>query len=55
MAKLITISSSSAGNGYILQCEQESLLIECGVPLKDFEKAVDYKISDWGAVICSHV
>ena len=54
MSKLIVISSGSSGNGYILQCENESLVLECGMPLKDFEEAVNYKIDKWVGVFISH-
>lgn len=35
MPKLKVISSGSIGNGYILECDNETLLIECGMPFKD--------------------
>lgn len=55
MPKLIINGSSSKGNNYILQCNNESLIIECGVPLDDVKKSVNFKIDDWEAAIASHV
>lgn len=38
--QLITLGSGSSGNGYILQNDDEALIIECGMPLKDAVEAL---------------
>lgn len=38
--QLITLGSGSSGNGYILQNDDEALIIECGIPLKDAVEAL---------------
>lgn len=38
--QLITLGSGSTGNGYILQNDDEALIIECGMPLKDAAEAL---------------
>lgn len=38
--QLITLGSGSSGNGYILQNDDEALIIECGMPLKDAAEAL---------------
>jgi len=52
--KLHIIGSSSAGNAYLLDTDNESLLIECGVPFKMVEKAANYAVSKIQGVIISH-
>lgn len=41
MMKLRVLASSSAGNGYVLQGDTETLLLEAGVPLSAVRKQVD--------------
>lgn len=38
--QLVTLGSGSSGNGYILQNDNEALIIECGMPLKDAVEAL---------------
>ena len=38
--QLITLGSGSSGNGYIIQNDDEALIIECGIPLKDAVEAL---------------
>ena len=38
--QLVTLGSGSSGNGYILQNDDEALIIECGMPLKDAVEAL---------------
>lgn len=45
--KLICLGSSSRGNGYIMQAEHETLLLEAGVPLSMTRKHV----RDWSNVV----
>lgn len=48
------LGSSSSGNGYIVGDETQQIIIECGVPLKEAEKAMDYNISNIAGCIVSH-
>lgn len=52
--RLIVLGSSSSGNCYLLDGEEECLMIECGVPFKEVEKAVDFKIAKISGVLVSH-
>ena len=54
MAELRVIGSGSSGNAYILQCNNETLLIELGMPWKDFLKSLNYKIDDVAGCLVSH-
>lgn len=54
MAELKTIGSGSSGNAYILQCKNETLLIELGMPWSDILKALNYQIGNVVGCIISH-
>lgn len=42
---LICTGSSSSGNNYILKGEKETLLIDCGIPLLEIKKALNFDLS----------
>ena len=46
MLKLITLSSSSKGNCHILECENSSIMIDCGIHCKDIIKNTNVKNLD---------
>lgn len=48
------IGSSSLGNCYILESDTEALIIECGLPVKEIKKALDFNISKVVGVLQSH-
>lgn len=54
MAKLITLGSSSVGNCYIIDCDNEQLIIELGVSWKDILKGLDYNLTKVRACLVSH-
>ena len=54
MAELRVIGSGSSGNAYILQCNNETLLIELGMAWKNILKGLNYKIDDVAGCIVSH-
>lgn len=54
MATLKTISSGSIGNCYILECNDESLIIELGVSWSDILKGLNYNIGKVVGTLCSH-
>lgn len=49
--KLIVIGSNSSGNGYILQGQNESLLVECGVNIKKIKQALGYNLQNVAAIV----
>lgn len=55
MAKLITLGSSSSGNAYILECDNEQLIIELGVSWKEIMKGLNYDITKVRACLTSHI
>lgn len=52
--KLKILGSSSAGNGYVFDNGKEALLIECGIPYKSIQKAVNFDISRFVGAVVSH-
>lgn len=52
--KLTVVGSSSRGNCYILQNDQEALIIEAGCAVSNVQKALGYNISKVAACIVSH-
>lgn len=54
-AKLTVLNSGSSGNGYLFDCGDEVLIIECGVPFKECAKTLGHDISRVKATIVSHV
>lgn len=52
--KLKVLNSNSKGNCYILQNENEALVIECGVKFSEVKKALDFNVSKVVAALVSH-
>ena len=52
--KLSVLGSSSSGNGYVLEASDGVLVIECGVPLIEVKKAIDFKIGRIAGAIVTH-
>lgn len=52
--RLTVLGSSSRGNGYLLDCGKEQLIIECGVHFKDCAKALNFNLENVVAVCVSH-
>lgn len=53
-AKLTVLGSSSQGNGYLLECGEDKLILEAGVPAKEVLKLINWESKKVGAVICTH-
>lgn len=52
--KLQVLGSGSKGNAYLLENEEEALLIECGVNIMDIKKAIDFKVNKISGAIVTH-
>ena len=48
------IESGSKANGYVLHNENEAIIIECGCPLLECEKILDFNLRKIKAVLISH-
>lgn len=53
--KLKVISSGSIGNCYLLENENETLLIECGVSIQEIKKAINFDVSKVVGCLCTHI
>lgn len=51
---LTIIGSNSAGNCYVLQNENEALILECGMPFPMVQKALDFNTAKVAAALVSH-
>lgn len=54
VSRIRVISSGSCGNAYILECENEILLLELGVSWKDVVKALGFDLSKIVACVVTH-
>jgi len=53
--KLTCLGSSSAGNCYLLQADNgETLILDCGIPIKEIKKGLNWDIRGIKGVIISH-
>lgn len=52
--RLTVIGSGSKGNAYLLENDNEALLIECGVNIKFIKEALNFNISKLSGCILSH-
>jgi len=52
--ELKIIGTGSKGNAYLLENEQEALLIECGVKFSEIKKALNFNISKVVGCVVSH-
>lgn len=48
------ISSGSKGNSYVLHNKKEALVIECGMPIINVKKIVNFDVSKIVCALCSH-
>ena len=54
MLNIKTISTGSKGNCYLLSTENETLILDCGVPINDIKKALNFNVSRISGVLSSH-
>jgi phosphoribosyl 1,2-cyclic phosphodiesterase len=53
--KLKCIATGSAGNCYLLTSDSgETLILDCGIPIKEIKKGLDWNIKDVVGVLCTH-
>ena len=49
------LGSSSAGNAYLISDNSSSILLECGLPLRDMQIKSDFRIAQVDACLISHL
>jgi phosphoribosyl 1,2-cyclic phosphodiesterase len=52
--QITPLASGSSGNAYRVDCAGRSLLLECGLPFKKLQRALDFNISALDGVLISH-
>lgn len=53
--KLTCLGSSSAGNCYLLTSNSgETLILDCGIPIKEIKKGLNWNVRDVVGVLCTH-
>lgn len=53
--KLHCIATGSSGNCYTLTSDSgETLILDCGIPIKEIKKGLQWKIKDVVGVLCTH-
>ena len=52
--KLKIIGSSSKGNSYILETPTGSLILDCGVPFREIQKALDFDLATIHGCLITH-
>lgn len=55
MITVKTIATGSKGNAYLLQSGDRWLLLECGIPFKKLQKALDHQVSRLDGCLLTHV
>lgn len=53
--KLKVINSGSIGNCYVLENENETLLIECGVSIKEIKEAINFNVGKVVGCLATHL
>ena len=48
------LGSGSSGNCYLLLAETETLVLDCGLPIREIKKGLDWDISKVVGVLCTH-
>lgn len=48
------LGSSSSGNCYLLSTETETLVLDCGLPIREIKKGLDWDISKVVGALCTH-
>ena len=52
--KLKCLGSSSAGNCYLLYCNDEVLILDAGLPIMQIKKGLDWKLGGIQGVLITH-
>lgn len=52
--KLTVLGSGSSGNGYVLQNDNEALVVECGMSVASMKKALDFNVMKLKGCLVSH-
>lgn len=48
------LGSGSSGNCYLLSTETETLILDCGIPIREIKRGLDWDISRVAGALCTH-
>ena len=54
MLKLKCLGSGSSGNCYLLSTETETLILDCGIPVMEIKKGLDFDLRRVSGVVVTH-
>ena len=54
MIKIKTLASGSTGNAYRLTDGKTSLLVECGIPIREIKEGLNFRLSEIDGCLISH-
>jgi phosphoribosyl 1,2-cyclic phosphodiesterase len=54
MLKLKCLATGSSGNCYLLSTENETLILDCGIPIKEIKKGLDFDLSNVVGCVITH-
>lgn len=54
MLKLKCLATGSSGNCYLLSTENETLIFDCGIPIKEIKKGLDFDLGGIVGVVVTH-
>ena len=54
MLKLQTLATGSSGNCYLLSTETETLILDCGIPIMEIKKGLDFDLSKVVGCVVTH-
>lgn len=54
MLKLKILSSGSSGNCYLLECNDEMLVLDCGLPIMEIKKGLNFDLSNVVGCVVTH-
>jgi len=54
MIEIKALASSSRGNCYVIDDKETKILLECGIPYKQIQRALDFKTSELAGCLITH-
>lgn len=54
MLTLKCLGSGSSGNCYLLSTETETLILDCGIPIKEIKKGLKFDLRRVSGVVVTH-
>lgn len=48
------LASGSSGNCYLLECREEVLILDCGIPIKQIKQGLNWNLGGIEGVVVTH-